>query len=80
LDFLTKPVDMDELGFVLKRCVHVATLEHEYRALQEQERTVAFEEMLGASPAMQTVFAFVRKVANTSAPVLEASVALPCTN
>jgi two-component system, NtrC family, response regulator len=31
-DFLCKPVDMDELGLVLQRCVYVAELEQEYRA------------------------------------------------
>jgi len=69
-DFVCKPVDMDELGLVLKRCVYVAQLEREYQALQEAARPEAFEEMLGASPPMQAVFAFVRKVAGTSAPVL----------
>ena len=69
-DFLCKPVDMDELRLVLKRCVYVADLEREYRAMQERARPEVFEEMLGASPQMQTVFAFVRKAATTSAPVL----------
>ena len=31
-DFLGKPVDMEELKFLLKRCFHVAQLEREYRA------------------------------------------------
>jgi two-component system NtrC family response regulator len=69
-DFLCKPVEMDELGLVLRRCVHVAELEREYRALQESARLEAFEDMLGASSQMQAVFAFVRKAATTSAPVL----------
>ena len=69
-DFLCKPVDMDELRLVLKRCVYVAELEREYRAMQERARPEAFEDMLGASPQMQTVFAFIRKAATTSAPVL----------
>jgi two-component system, NtrC family, response regulator len=69
-DFLCKPVDMDELRLVLHRCVYVAELEREYRAIQESTRPDSFEEMLGASPQMQAVFAFVRKVATTSAPVL----------
>ena len=69
-DFLCKPVDMDELKLVLKRCVYVAQLEQEYRAMQESARPDTFEDMLGASPQMQAVFAFVRKVATTSAPVL----------
>ncbi|MBE0656225.1 MAG: PEP-CTERM-box response regulator transcription factor [Bryobacteraceae bacterium] len=69
-DFLCKPVDMDELGLVLQRCVYVAELEQEYRALQSVARAEQFEEMLGASPAMQAVFDFVRKVAPSGAPVL----------
>jgi two-component system, NtrC family, response regulator len=69
-DFLCKPVDMDELGLVLQRCVYVAELEQEYRALQSVALTEQFEGMLGASPAIQTVFDFVRKVAPSGAPVL----------
>lgn len=69
-DFLCKPVDMDELGLVLQRCVYVAELEREYRTLQSAAQTEQFEGMLGASPAIQTVFDFVRKVAPSGAPVL----------
>ena len=69
-DFLCKPVDMDELGLVLQRCVYLAELEQEYRAMQYGARADVFEDMLGASPQMQAVFDFVRKVAPTSAPVL----------
>jgi two-component system NtrC family response regulator len=69
-DFLCKPVDMDELRLVLQRCVYVADLEQEYRALQEGQRVEVFEDMLGASPQMRDIFTFVRKVAPTMAPVL----------
>jgi two-component system, NtrC family, response regulator len=69
-DFLCKPVDMDELKLVLQRAVYVAELEREYRAVQQSTRPEVFEDMVGASPQMQDVFAFVRKVATTSAPVL----------
>jgi two-component system NtrC family response regulator len=69
-DFLCKPVDMDELRLVLQRCVYVAELEREYHAMQAGGRAEVFEDMLGASPQMQAVFAFVRKVATTSVPVL----------
>ena len=69
-DFLCKPVDMDEMKLVLKRCVYVAELERDYRALQEQARPDTFEDMLGASARMQVVFDFVRKAATTSAPIL----------
>ena len=69
-DFLCKPVDMDELRLVLQRCVYVAELEQEYRAMQESARAEVFEDILGVSPPMQAIFNFIRKVAPTSAPVL----------
>ncbi len=69
-DFLCKPLQMDELKLVLQRCVYVAELEQEYRAMQEGQRAEVFEHMLGASAPMQSVFTFIRKVAPTSAPVL----------
>jgi two-component system NtrC family response regulator len=69
-DFLCKPVDMDELALVLQRCVYVAELEQEYRAMQHIAKPDVFEDMLGASPQMQRIFDFIRKVAPTNAPVL----------
>lgn len=69
-DFLCKPVDMDQLRLLLQRCVYVAELEQEYRALQYSSRADVFEDMLGASPPMQAVFDFIHKVAPTNAPVL----------
>ena len=69
-DFLCKPVDMDQLRLLLQRCVYVTELEQEYRALQSSARADVFEDMLGASPQMQAVFDFIRKVGPTNAPVL----------
>src|SRR4026208_2031611 len=69
-DFLCKPVEMEELKLLLRRCIHVAELEKEYRELQQSQRSDVFEDMLGTSPQMQAVFAFIRKVAGTNAPVL----------
>ena len=69
-DFLCKPVQMDELKLVLQRCVYVAELEQEFRALQLAQSAEVFEDMLGASPQMQSVFTFIRKVGPTNAPVL----------
>jgi len=69
-DFLCKPVDMDELRLVLQRCVYLAELEQEYRALQSIQRADVFEDILGASSQMQAVFDFIRKVAPTNAPAL----------
>lgn len=69
-DFLCKPIEMEELRLLLRRCVYVAELEKEYGEMQRNLRADVFEGMLGTSPQMQGVFAFIRKVAGTSAPVL----------
>ena len=69
-DFLSKPVNMDELRLLLQRCVYVAELEQEYRALQYNARPDVFEDILGSSPQIQSVVDFIRKVAPTGAPVL----------
>ena len=69
-DFLTKPVEIQELRVILKRTFHVASLENDYRQLQQHLTGETFEGMLGASPQMQVVFNSVRKVATTDAPVL----------
>src|SRR4030095_12697015 len=69
-DFLCKPVEMEELNLLLRRCIHVVDLEKEYRELEQSRRSEVFEDMLGTSPQMQAVFAFIRKVDGTNAPVL----------
>ena len=69
-DFLCKPVEIEELRLLLRRCIHVMELENEYLELQQSQRSDVFEDMLGTSPEMQAVFAFIRKVAGTNAPVL----------
>ncbi|MBA2435026.1 MAG: PEP-CTERM-box response regulator transcription factor [Chthoniobacterales bacterium] len=69
-DFLVKPIEMEELKLVLRRAVHVVYLEHEHRRLREETQVAGFEGMVGASSEMQGVFAYIRKVAGTTAPVL----------
>ena len=69
-DFLSKPVEINELKLLLRRCIHLANLEHEYRQLRLQTQAEGFEQMIGTSPHMQEVFTYIRKVAGTMAPVL----------
>jgi two-component system NtrC family response regulator len=69
-DFLCKPVEVENLRLLLKRCFHVAQLEREYREMQQRLPGDDFEGMLGASPSMHAVFESIRKVATTEAPVL----------
>ena len=69
-EFLCKPIDLDELKFLLKRCFHVAQLEREYRQMQQLLQGDSFEGMFGNSAPMQLVFDSIRKVATTEVPVL----------
>src|SRR4051812_16966720 len=69
-DFLSKPVQMDELKIILRRAFYLAQLEKEKQDIQSQLISTTFEQMLGSSPQMQDVFASIRKVAATEAPVL----------
>ncbi len=68
-DFLPKPADLELLKLLLKRAFHVASLEREYREMQQLQGET-FENMLGTSPQMQQVFNSIRKVATSDAPVL----------
>ncbi|MEO5961434.1 MAG: PEP-CTERM-box response regulator transcription factor [Opitutaceae bacterium] len=69
-DFFLKPVEMDLLKLLLKRCFHVIQLEREYREMQQRLQVDSFEGLLGSGPRMQSVFEAIRKVATTEAPVL----------
>jgi two-component system NtrC family response regulator len=69
-DFLSKPVNIDELTFLLRRCFYVAELEREHRELQRSLGGRGFEALLGASQEMQNVFDVIRKVASSDVPVL----------
>jgi two-component system NtrC family response regulator len=69
-DFLCKPVEMDELKFLLKRCFHLVQLEKEYADMQQLVRDDSFEGMMGGSPQMRPLFDTIRKVATSDAPVL----------
>jgi two-component system NtrC family response regulator len=69
-DFMVKPVDTEELKLLVRRGFHVASLEVEYRQMQQMLGGNAFAGMMGASPAIRAVFDSIRKVATTEAPVL----------
>lgn len=69
-DFLCKPIDIEELRLLLRRCIYVASLEKEYRQMQQGIRPNVFEDMLGTSTQMQGVFSYIKKVATTTAPVI----------
>jgi two-component system, NtrC family, response regulator len=69
-DIFPKPVDLDELKIVISRVFKRLELEEESIEERNLAQRVSLEEIIGLSPAMQSVFATVRKVAETDVPVL----------
>jgi two-component system, NtrC family, response regulator len=69
-DFFLKPIQTSELKIVLQRAFYISRLERELAVLRRTCEEEPFREMLGSSPRMQQVFATIRKVAGTEAPVL----------
>lgn len=69
-DFLTKPVELEELRVILRRAFYLAQLEREVRQLQSLYGGEGFEGLLGSCPSMQAVFHTIRRVAPSDVPVL----------
>ena len=71
LDYLTKPVDIPRLKAVLANLARTTDLKEEIGALRRQLRGFGrFGRLIGASPAMQTVYDMIAKVAPTDATVM----------
>jgi DNA-binding NtrC family response regulator len=70
-DFLTKPVNLEQLEMVLKRVLRSRSAETENRQLHEQlDSKFGMENIIGNSPEMQQIFDTVRQVAASRATVL----------
>lgn len=70
-DYVSKPLNIDELELVIKRAVRSRAVESENVALKKQvENRYGLENIVGDSAAMQPVFDTVRQVAPTRATVL----------
>jgi len=69
-DFFYKPIELDELRVVLRRAFYLVELERERQALQQRLSGESFEGMLGTCSKIQDMFAVIRKVSGTDAPVL----------
>jgi two-component system response regulator AtoC len=70
-DFVTKPFDLKTLTVALDRAVQHRTLRHEVRRLRQQVAAVnRTGELIGASPAMQTVRDVIQRIAESDASVL----------
>ncbi len=70
-DYLTKPLDRDELLLVLERAMETVRLRGENRSLRAQlHDRFRLENVVGDHGLMQDVFRLVQKVASSSATVL----------
>jgi len=70
-DYLTKPLDVEELEMVVERAIEKKRLIEEARQLRERVADkYRFENMLGESPAMLVAFKAIRQVAPSHASVL----------
>ncbi len=71
VDYITKPFMPDNLLVTVRRLLDERKLRQENRLLRRQvERSFDFEEIIGASPAMQSVFATIERIAPSDADVL----------
>lgn len=70
-DFLTKPLNLDQLGMIVKRALESREMKLEHQELKKSVQTkAAFRDMIGTSPAMQKIQETIRKAADSKASVL----------
>ena len=70
-DYVSKPLNIDELDLLIKRAVRARDVETENVALRQQvEDRFGLENIIGESAAMKPVFDVIRQVAPTRATVL----------
>jgi two-component system, NtrC family, response regulator AtoC len=70
-DFVTKPINLDELGMKIRRAINGQRLEQENQQLRQQvEQRFGLESLIGESPAMHRILDTIRQVAPTRATVL----------
>lgn len=70
-DFITKPVNLDELDMLIKRALSTRKIEQENVVLKEQlNKRYGFENIIGNTPEMERIFEIIRQVAPTKATVL----------
>jgi DNA-binding NtrC family response regulator len=70
-DYLTKPVDLEEINIAVQRAIEFRNLKRENTLLRNQLRKkYKFENIIGDSPPMQKVFQTIEKVADTDSAIL----------
>lgn len=71
-DYITKPFDLDEVIYTVRRALAQTALVSQVRALSEPEsrEEISQHDLVGKTPAMMAVFKLIGKVAATQEPVL----------
>lgn len=70
-DYITKPVDIEEMQLTISRALHFRALGEENRTLREQlDEHHGADTIIGKSPVMQEMFATLNLVAPTDSTVL----------
>ena len=70
-DYVTKPLDLDDLTMTLERGIKERALRAEVRSLRlGLEDPAPFEEMVGASPEMAKAYDLIERVAGSETTVL----------
>jgi len=70
-DFVTKPVNIDRLGMLVRRAIRERAVENENTELRREVRKIRTpDKMIGRSPSMEKIFETIRQVAPTKATVL----------
>src|SRR3990167_5860281 len=72
-DYITKPINDNEIKFIIRKIVEKMEIVEENRALKEiiaKERRSSFCNMIGSSAKMQSVYHIIDSVASTNATIL----------
>jgi DNA-binding NtrC family response regulator len=70
-DYLTKPIDIDELLIVLKKAINQQKLRYDYTALKNKiKEKYHYDDIIGGSGKMQQVLRKVDKIAGSDATIL----------
>src|ERR1041384_3777484 len=65
-DYVTKPVNFEELGILIEKALESTRLKRQVdHYLKEQEKSYGFCGMIGASPAMKSLFDDITKIASS---------------
>jgi two-component system, NtrC family, response regulator len=69
-DFYQKPIDIDELGLIVRRAFHVAALERENQRLIEIGNQTGLKGLLSNAPSMLKVCQMIERVASADVSVM----------